>query len=217
MGVLVNYREISGRPENATSSASAHLWNGRLSAEPQGLHLWTKGRRPCHPLPLKPWSGPPGEKRQRLRLLRIPERILLALMLGFGRPFSSHRSLGLYIGAVPLADVASPSSRPPRPLSLSSISPSGRSGKGLVRKSAGLAKDRKNDKEERSRERLGLTLAITTCSSVTFNGSVESEGAKTYDLVNPLPKHTCGEITRQEVDGLGLGVHRRLSTSPLAL
>ncbi|KAJ8446022.1 hypothetical protein Cgig2_012366 [Carnegiea gigantea] len=35
MGVFINYKEFNRRPENATSSASGHLWNSRASVDPQ--------------------------------------------------------------------------------------------------------------------------------------------------------------------------------------
>jgi len=57
-----------------------------------------------------------------------------------------------------------------------------------VNNSAGLAKERKSNKEGRSRERLGLASTMATCSSVIFNGSVEPEEARTHDLVKPFTK-----------------------------
>jgi len=57
-----------------------------------------------------------------------------------------------------------------------------------VNKSTGLAKERKSDEEERSRERLGLILAMATCSLGTFNGSSQLVGAKAHDLVRPSTK-----------------------------
>ncbi|KAJ8430161.1 hypothetical protein Cgig2_028047 [Carnegiea gigantea] len=71
---------------------------------------------------------------------------------------------------------------------LSSTETDGRPGKGLVNKSAGLAKERKSDEEERSRERLGLILAMATCSSGTFNGSSQPVGAKAHDFIRPSTK-----------------------------
>ncbi|KAJ8440106.1 hypothetical protein Cgig2_026457 [Carnegiea gigantea] len=104
-----------------------------------------------------------------------------------------------------LANAASPLSRPPKPLSLSSVShrgvctwplslltfgalsggpPEQRPGGQL----SGLTKERKSYKEQSSRERLSLTSAMATCSLVTFNGFTEPEGLRTYDLVKPSTK-----------------------------
>ncbi|KAJ8431287.1 hypothetical protein Cgig2_014333 [Carnegiea gigantea] len=50
------------------------------------------------------------------------------------------------------------------------------------------AKERISNKIEESRRRLGLTSALATYPSVTFNGSAEPEGARAQDLFRPYTK-----------------------------
>ncbi|KAJ8426261.1 hypothetical protein Cgig2_030555 [Carnegiea gigantea] len=67
-----------------------------------------------------------------------------------------------------------------------------------------MEKKHKNKVEKR----LSLTLATATCSSITFNGStrLKEAGPRTYIL--------GGEVSRHEIYGLSLGVHRGLPNSP---
>ncbi|KAJ8427065.1 hypothetical protein Cgig2_033472 [Carnegiea gigantea] len=62
-----------------------------------------------------------------------------------------------------------------------------------------LVKERKSDKEEKSRERLVLISAMATCSSMTLGGSAEQEGARAQDLARLSTKLQPSRVARMRV------------------